>query len=109
MCGNYGSTMVVGFAGERPGLPEDGPCVFDTLSPYVMFRVVDPRTGRDVDYGERGQVVASHVSRSFFLPNNLERDCATRVQPPRGQVGDSVADIGPVAWFEDEPVIEGVY
>jgi acyl-coenzyme A synthetase/AMP-(fatty) acid ligase len=109
MCGNYGSTMVVGFAGQRPGLPDDGPCVFDTLAPYVTFRVIDPDTGDEVGYGERGQIVANHISRSFFLPNNLERDLATRVEPPMGQVGDSVADVAPVARFEGEAVIEGVY
>jgi len=108
ICGNYGSTMIVGFAGERPGLAEDGPCVFDPLSPYVTFRVVAPETGQEVDYGQRGQVVASHVSRSFFLPNNLERDCATRMEPPIGGIGDSVADIAPI-WSEDERTHEGVY
>jgi hypothetical protein len=109
MCGNYGSTMVVGFASERPDLPDDSPCVFDTLAPYVTFRVVDPDTGDAVDYGQRGQIVANHVSRSFLLPNNLERDMATRIEPPEGQVGDSVADIAPVAQFEDGDVVEGVY
>lgn len=109
MCGNYGSTMVLGFAGERPGLPADGPCVFDTLSPYVTFRVVDPVTGHEVSVGQRGQVVASHVSRSFLLPNNGERDSATRVEPRAGAVGHSVADVAPMAQFDDEPVIEGVY
>jgi hypothetical protein len=50
-----------------------------------------------------------HVSKSFLLPNNLERDVAIRVRPPEGQVGDSVADVTPVARFGGEPVIEGVY
>lgn len=109
MCGNYGSTMVAGFAGERPGLGDDDPCVFDPPGPHVGFRVVDPVTGQDVAYGERGQVVANHVSRSFLLPNNLERDLATRVRPPADGAGDSVADLGPVARFEDEDVVEGVY
>ncbi|MFF8648022.1 phenazine antibiotic biosynthesis protein [Streptomyces griseoluteus] len=109
LSGNYGSTMILGFAGERPGLPDDGPCVFDTLDPWVTFGVVDPETGRPVPYGERGRVVAHHVSKSFLLPNNLERDLATRVRPPEGGIGDSVADIAPVGTFENETVIEGVY
>ncbi|QES42990.1 phenazine antibiotic biosynthesis protein [Streptomyces venezuelae] len=107
--GNYGSTMILGFAGERPGLGDDDPCVFDTLSPYVTFSVVDPETMRPVAYGERGRVVASHVSKSFLLPNNLERDLATRVEPVDGGPGDSVADIAPVGRFENEDVVEGVY
>jgi phenylacetate-coenzyme A ligase PaaK-like adenylate-forming protein len=108
-CGEYGSTMIIGVAGERPGLPDSAPCTFDPFSPYVTFSVVDPDTLRDVGYGQRGQVLVSHVSKSFLLPNNLERDTAVRVPPLEGQVGDSVADIRPVATFEDEAVIEGVY
>jgi phenylacetate-coenzyme A ligase PaaK-like adenylate-forming protein len=107
--GSYGSTMILGGAMERPGLTDDAPCIFDPFSPYISFWVVDPDTGRRVGYGERGQVVMHHVSKSFLLPNNLERDMATRVRPPDGQVGDSVADVTPVARFGGETVIEGVY
>ncbi|HMJ36276.1 MAG TPA: hypothetical protein VK501_20410 [Baekduia sp.] len=107
--GGYGSTMVLGGAPERPDLTDDEPCIFDPFSPYITFSVVDPETGRAVAYGERGQVVMNHVSRSFLLPNNLERDMATRIRPPEGQVGDSVADVTPVHRFDDEAVIEGVY
>jgi acyl-CoA synthetase (AMP-forming)/AMP-acid ligase II len=109
LTGFYGSTMVLGGARERPGLSDADACIFDPFSPYISFRVVDPQTGRTVDYGERGQVVMNHVSRSFLLPNNLERDMATRIRPPEGQVGDSVADVTPVEQFEGETVIEGVY
>ena len=107
--GHYGSTMILGIAGERAGLGDDDPCVFDPFSPYVTFRVVDPFTGQPTEYGQRGQVVMNHVSKSLLLPNNLERDLAVRVEPLPGQVGDSVADITPVARFEAEDVIEGVY
>jgi hypothetical protein len=34
---------------------------------------------------------------------------ATRIEPLKGQVGDSVADVTPVVRFDDEVVIEGVY
>ncbi|MBY8887007.1 AMP-binding protein [Streptomyces sp. PTM05] len=107
--GTYGNTMILGASDERHGLGVQDPCVFDTNSPFVSLSVVDPATREVVPYGERGQVVMSHVSKSAFLPNNLERDLATRVRPPRGQTGDSVADIAPVERFEEEPVIEGVY
>ncbi len=109
ICGNYGSTMMLGVASERPGLPDDAPCVFEPLTPYVTFSVVDPATGRSVGFGERGRVLVHHISRSFLLPCNLERDLATRIEAPAGWVGDCVADIAPVATFEDETVIEGVY
>jgi phenylacetate-coenzyme A ligase PaaK-like adenylate-forming protein len=109
LVGAYGSTMVLGGASERLGLGDEDPCIFDPFSPYVTFSVVDPVTGRRVAYGERGQVVMNHVSRSFLLPNNLERDMATRIRPLGAQVGDSVADVTPVQRFDNETVIEGVY
>jgi hypothetical protein len=101
--------MVLGGAPERLGLADDDPCIFDPFSPYITFSVVDPDSGRKVAYGERGQVVMNHVSKSFLLPNNLERDMATRTRAPEGQAGDSVADVTPVQRFDDETVIEGVY
>jgi hypothetical protein len=101
--------MVLGGATERLGLTDDDPCIFDPFSPYITFSVIDAETGRQVPYGERGQVVMNHVSKSFLLPNNLERDMATRIRPPEGEVGDSVADVTPVQRFGDEVVIEGVY
>lgn len=109
ICGSYGSTMFLGGACERPGLSDDDPCVFDPPSPYVTFSVVDPDSLKPVEYGERGQVVVSHVTRSFLLPNNLERDIATRIEPLDGHAGDCVADVAPVAQFENAAVIEGVY
>ena len=109
LTGGYGSTMVLGGAVERLDADPDGPCIFDGYSPYITFCVVDRETHRTVPYGDRGQVVMNHVSRSFLLPNNLERDMATRVRPPVGHVGDSVADVTPVQRFDDETVIEGVY
>jgi phenylacetate-coenzyme A ligase PaaK-like adenylate-forming protein len=107
--GGYGSTMVLGGAPERLELTDEDPCIFDPPSPYITFSVVEPDTGRRVPYGERGQVVMNHVSKSFLLPNNLERDMATRMPPLEGQVGDSVADVTPVRRFDNETVIEGVY
>ncbi len=109
LVGNYGSTMMLGTAGERPGLAPDTPCVFDPPGPEVTFAVVDPDTLAPVEYGRRGRIVVHHVSKSFLLPNNLERDLATRVAPPDGSAGDSVADLAPVGVFEQETVIEGVY
>jgi hypothetical protein len=109
LLGAYGSTMILGGCYERLGDTDDDVCVFDPPAPFITFRVVDPGTGRTVEYGQRGQVVMNHISRSMLLPNNLERDLATRVEPPAGQAGDSVADVSPVARFDDETVIEGVY
>ena len=38
----------------------------------------------EVDYGERGRVLATRLDHSFLIPNLLERDTAIRRQPPRG-------------------------
>lgn len=109
--GAYGTTMALGAGGrERPGLGDDDPCIFDAnLAPWVTVRIVDPVTGEPVPYGERGQVVVSHLSRSFLLPNNDERDLATRIEAPSGQVGDSFADVAPLQQFGGAQVVEGVY
>lgn len=51
----------------------------------------------------------NHIGKGMFIPNNLERDTAIRRQGPGGQIGDSVSEVAPVATFEGEAVIEGVY
>jgi phenylacetate-coenzyme A ligase PaaK-like adenylate-forming protein len=107
--GLYGSTMILGGSNERAGLTDADPCVFDPPAPFVTLGVVDPETGRTVDYGERGQVVMNHVSKNLLLPNNRERDIATRMRSPAGQAGDSVADVAPAVQFGSSDVIEGVY
>ncbi|MFD6148628.1 phenazine antibiotic biosynthesis protein [Streptomyces sp. NPDC060243] len=109
LCSGFGNTMTLGHVTERPGLGDDDPCVYDPFSPYMTYNVVDLAERRPVEYGERGRVVMHYVGKSLFLPNNVERDEATRVRPLSGQVGDSVADIAPVREFDDEKVIEGVY
>lgn len=111
LSGGYGTTMALGAGGtERAGLAAGEPCVYDPhLAPYVTFSVVDPGSGRVVDYGDRGQLVVNLVSKSFLLPNNAERDMATRITSPDGQAGDSIADITPLQEFGGKEVIEGVY
>jgi phenylacetate-coenzyme A ligase PaaK-like adenylate-forming protein len=103
----FGSTMILSQAATRTA--DDGSFIFDPRGPYVVFWVVDPDTGVQVPYGERGQVVMNHVSKGMFIPNNLERDTAIRVPGPEGQVGDSLTEVAPVATFDGEAVIEGVY
>ena len=103
----FGSTMVLSQAVTRA---IDGDSfVFDPRTPYVVFWVVDPDTGQQVPYGQRGQVVMNHISKGMFIPNNLERDLAIRMPGPAGQLSDSVSEVRPVTTFEGEAVIEGVY
>ena len=114
----FGSTMILSQAATRiagpsgrsaGSAPADGEFVFDPRTPYVVFWVIDPDTGEQVSYGDRGQVVMNHVSKGMFIPNNLERDTAIRTPGPAGHVGDSVSEVAPVAVFGGEAVIEGVY
>jgi phenylacetate-coenzyme A ligase PaaK-like adenylate-forming protein len=107
--GVYGNTMILAAGMERPVLPDDGLCVFDSPAPWITFSVINPDTGQSVRYGERGQVVMNHISKSYLLPNNLERDLAIRVEAPEGSVGDSVANVDPGATFDNSETIEGVY
>ncbi|MDT9685321.1 aminotransferase class III-fold pyridoxal phosphate-dependent enzyme [Streptomyces sp. TRM76323] len=109
LLGFYGSTMVGGGMYERAGLAEDEPSTFDPPYPFISMRVVDPDTGETVPYGERGQVVMNHLSRSMLIPNNLERDTAIRRPGAEGFGGDAVADIKPVPTFGGTTVVEGVY
>jgi phenylacetate-coenzyme A ligase PaaK-like adenylate-forming protein len=103
----FGSTMVLSQAVTRTA---DGDAfVFDPRTPYVVFWVIDPDTGDRVPYGQQGQVVMNHISRGMFIPNNLERDLAIRMPGPAGELSDSVSAVRPVATFEGEAVIEGVY
>ncbi|MGZ5394529.1 MAG: AMP-binding protein [Mycobacterium sp.] len=103
----FGSTMILSQAMTRT--TQEGEFVFHPRSPYVVFRVVDPDTGERVAHGERGQVVMNHISKGMFIPNNLERDSAIRTPGLPGQIGDSASEVVPVATFEGEAVIEGVY
>jgi phenylacetate-coenzyme A ligase PaaK-like adenylate-forming protein len=110
LSGRYGTTMALGGGGVERRALEDGACIFDpTVSPNVFFSVIDPETSDVVPYGEVGQVVVNHVSRSFLLPNNDERDLGTRVEQTGDRFGDSVADIHPMPSFSGATVIEGVY
>jgi D-arabinose 1-dehydrogenase-like Zn-dependent alcohol dehydrogenase len=116
--GLYGNTMLLGGAAERPTAErptldeadeaDEKACIFDPFVPYISFSVIDPATGENVPYGRRGRVLAHHVSKSMLLPNNLERDEATRVPSPSGP-GDSVADVTPAVSLNEDGIQEGVY
>jgi phenylacetate-coenzyme A ligase PaaK-like adenylate-forming protein len=108
LVGFFGNTMFMASLLQRSN-DVGGRCVFDSLAPWITFCVVDPQTGKPVPYGNRGQVVTNHVSRSFLLPNNLERDLAIRVHSPEGAAGDSILDVGPVNSFDGVTVVEGLY
>jgi hypothetical protein len=105
----YSSALILEGVRERSGTGPDEEFIFDPRTPVNIFWVVDPTTGRPVEYGHRGQVVMNHISKGMFIPNNLERDSAIRIPGPPGQIGDSVSAPKPVDTFGGETVIEGIY
>ncbi|WP_278262542.1 phenazine antibiotic biosynthesis protein [Nocardia sp. AG03] len=105
----FGSTMIFCAMPERPGAAVTDTPVFDPPAPFSVFSVIDPETGKNVAYGERGQVLTHHITRNLFLPNNLDRDTAIRHPHGLGLPGDAIAEVRPVREFGEVAVIEGVY
>ena len=105
----YGSTMILTTARIRNPSDPAPSAIYDGYAPYVHFGVVDPQTHHPVEYGERGQVRMAHLSAAAFIPNNLERDSAVRIPGLPDGIGDALTDLAPLAAFDGEPVIEGVY
>lgn len=107
VAGIYGNSLM-GIAPQRPRRPGDEHrCVFRPYWPNAQVEVVDPETGEEVPYGERGRVLVHLLSEDMFLPNVAERDTAVRLCPQDGK-GVELADIQPYRGGS-RTVIEGVY
>ncbi|WP_327066166.1 AMP-binding protein [Kitasatospora sp. NBC_01250] len=105
----YGNTLM-GIAPQRPRQDGDPyPCVFRPYVPQSIVELVDPQSGGEVAYGERGRVLVHQLSQDLFLPNVLERDTAIRVRPAAGDDVDGLADIAPLKTENAPAAIEGVY
>jgi hypothetical protein len=50
------------------------------------------RLGREVAYGQRGQVVVHRLDETQFIANMVERDTAIRVPSPGDLAGAAAAD-----------------
>jgi hypothetical protein len=73
------------------------------------LRVVDAnRPDQIVEYGERGRVKLTTLTKEFFVPGFLERDEAIRTPPIPEYPWDGVADVRPFRKLETN-VVEGVY
>ncbi|MFE7311642.1 phenazine biosynthesis protein [Streptomyces sp. NPDC057555] len=120
--GAYGNT-ITGVSPEyvppasEPLAHDDSTAVFIPCYTGFLMEIVDPATAPGdlsagdwarVPYGARGRVLAHTLTRETLLPNNLERDIATRIAPLPGHPADAVADVAPFAEAETE-IIEGVY
>lgn len=113
LVGEYGNTLM-GIAPEAPPAcrpivqrgegfaPQYVPCY-----PYFVSEVVD-ESGRRVEYGERGRVRTTVLSKEVFIPLLVECDAAIRIEG---------SEPFPWDWLESptryengtERVVEGVY
>ena len=105
----YGNTLM-GLACSKPLTAQDKWSVtYYAPQPRAVLRVVDPNeTVRTVDYGERGRVELTTLTKEFFMPRFLERDEAIRREPYERYPWDGVGEVRPFGQMEKK-TIEGVY
>jgi len=105
----YGNTLM-GLACHKPFDPADDYLViYHAPQPRAVLEVVDPdEPERLVDYGERGRVKLTTLTKEFFMPGFLERDEAIRTPPVPKYPWDGVADVRPFRQ-EETGVVVGVY
>jgi len=103
----YGNTLM-GLAASAPSGPESNyEVVYYAPQPKAVLKLIG-ESGDLVDYGERGRVVLTTLTKEFFLPLHLERDEAIRRPPAPGFPWDGLGDLRP--WRSAEtPTVEGVY
>ena len=63
---------------------------------------------RTVEYGQRGRVLLSTLTREFFMPRFPERDEGTRAEPCDPYPWDGVQDLGLLTQLKDSVTV-GVY
>jgi phenylacetate-coenzyme A ligase PaaK-like adenylate-forming protein len=103
----YGNTLM-GVAPSAPVSADNGyEVVYYAPQPRAILRVVDDG-GKEVDYGERGRIELTTLTRELFLPRLLERDEAIRRPPTDTWPWDGVGDVRPLEAKEGK-TIEGVY
>ena len=105
----YGNTLM-GLAAPKPFDPADNySIVYYPPVPRAVFEIVDPdNLDRTVDYGERGRVLLTTLTREFFMPRFAERDEGGRAEPCERYPWDGVKDLGLLASLQ-ESVAVGVY
>jgi phenylacetate-coenzyme A ligase PaaK-like adenylate-forming protein len=105
----YGNTLM-GLACHKPFDPaDDYQIIYHAPQPRAVLRIVDPdQPDHLVNYGERGRVKLTTLTKEFFVPGFLERDEAIRTPPIPEYPWDGVADVRPFRKLEGN-VVEGVY
>ena len=105
----YGNTLM-GLACHKPFDPaDDYAVIYHAPQPRAGIQVVDPdEPDRLVEYGERGRVKLTTLTKEFFMPCFLERDEAIRTPPISIYPWDGAGDVRPFRKL-DVNVVEGVY
>ncbi len=105
----YGNTLM-GLACPKPFDPADNYAItYYPPAPRAIFEIVDPDDlNRTVEYGERGRVLLTTLTREFFMPRFAERDEGTRAEPCARYPWDGVQDLGLLSSLQ-ATVSVGVY
>jgi phenylacetate-coenzyme A ligase PaaK-like adenylate-forming protein len=105
----YGNTLMGLAASDPTTLAREFSVTYHAPQPFAALRVTDPKDPRElVDYGARGRVELTTLTRELFLPRFLERDDAIRRPPCAAWPWDGAGEVKPF----QEPgtrIIEGVY
>jgi len=101
---------LMGLACHKPFDPaDDYQIIYHAPQPRAVLQVVDSdQPDRIVEYGQRGRVKLTTLTKEFFMPGFLERDEAIRTPPIGEYPWDGVADVRPFGKLETN-VVEGVY
>ena len=105
----YGNTLM-GLAAPKPFDPADNYAItYYPPAPRAVFEIVDPDDlDRRVEYGERGRVLLTTLTKEFFMPRFAERDEGTRAEPCDTYPWDGVRDLGLLTQLKDSVTV-GVY
>ncbi len=105
----YGNTLM-GLAAPKPFDPADEyAIIYYPPAPRALFEIVDPDDlDRTVEYGERGRVLLTTLTREFFMPRFPERDEGERYPPCGRYPWDGVKDLGLLTSLQ-ATVAVGVY
>ena len=105
----YGNTLM-GLASPKPFDPADDYAItYYPPLPRAVFEIVDPDDlDRTIEYGERGRVLLTTLTKEFFMPRFPERDEGTRAEPCDAYPWDGVQDLGLLTQLRDSVTV-GVY
>ncbi len=105
----YGNTLM-GLACPKPFDPADDYAItYYPPHPRAVFELVEPDDlDRSVEYGQRGRVLLTTLTREFFMPRFAERDEGVRAEPCERYPWDGVRDLGLASHLQSSVVV-GVY